>query len=72
MIPDQTHLPEDGRDLTTIVEKVARDVNDAWAVSPGTHGDLWEALGPMDRHRVRELVLPIVTATLRAIDEVTP
>ena len=52
------------RDLTTIVEKVARDLC-ARSVPPIE----WEAVESFAQYLARERILPIVVATIRAIDE---
>lgn len=62
------------RDLTAIVESVARDWHDRRAANeraakPDAHIPTWEVRDAMSKHSIREAVLPIVTATLRAIDE---
>ena len=59
------------RDLTAIVESVAKDWRERWlAEDPEAHLPSWDDAEPMSRHLTREHVLPIVAATLRAIDEV--
>ena len=61
------------RDLTTIVEKVARSEYECNRSGVGPRHPMfatpWESLPPLVRHAWREHVLPIVAATIRAIDE---
>lgn len=62
------------RDLTAIVESVARSEYERWqsvlmAASPLAAWTSWADLDPFSQHRWRELALPIVTATIRAIDQ---
>lgn len=62
-----------GRDLTTIVESVARSEYERNRSSVGPehpmHDTPWESLNTFVQHSWREEVLSIVTATIRAIDE---
>lgn len=54
------------RDLTAIVESVARDMYSRLAAEMS---DDWDDLDNFAKHLMRERVLPIVTATIRAIDQ---
>ena len=62
------------RDLTAIVEKVARDFHERFNArldqeNPGGTYPSWEHLNAMSKHAIREAVLPIVVATISAIDQ---
>ena len=63
------------RDLTAIVEKVARsEYERACELTANIHplavaNDTWDEAGPLVKHAWRERVLPIVVATIRALDE---
>ena len=54
------------RDLTAIVESVARDL---YSRSAAEMSDDWDDLDNFAKHLIRERVLPIVAATVRAIDQ---
>ena len=62
------------RDLTAIVESVARSEYERNRSGVGPEHPMfatpWESLKPFIQHSWREEVLPIVAATIRAIDEV--
>lgn len=54
------------RDLTTIVEKVARDL---YAQGSAEMSDDWDDLDNFAKYLMRDRIVAVVTATLRAIDE---